>query len=35
MLIFGLPTKNRLVVSFWTFFKYLDNYSELEKAETT
>jgi len=35
MLNFVLPTENRLVVSFWTFFKYLGNHSELEKSETT
>jgi len=36
MLIFVLPTKKRLIVfSFWTFFKYLGNYSELERTETT
>jgi len=28
-----LPIKKRLAVSFWTFFKYLCNHSELEKAE--
>jgi len=24
-----LPTKKRLIVSFWRFFKYLSNHSEL------
>jgi len=31
MLIFVLPTKKRLVVLFWTFFKFLGNQGELEK----
>jgi len=35
ILNFVLPTEKRLVVSFWTFFKYLGNHSELEKNETT
>jgi len=35
MLIFVLSTKNRLVVSVWTFFQYLGNQGELEKNETT
>jgi len=33
MLSFVLPTEKRLVVSFWTFFKYLDNHNELEKLK--
>jgi len=32
MLIFVLPTIKCLVVSFWTFLKYLGNHSELEKV---
>jgi len=34
MLAFVLPTEKRLVltVSFWTFFQYLGNQSELEKT---
>jgi len=36
MLTFVLPlTEKRLVVSFWTFFKYLGNHSELKRIETT
>jgi len=32
MLTFALlPTEKRLVVSFWTFFKYLGNQGELER----
>jgi len=30
-----LPTEKRLVVSFWTFFKFLGNQGELERTETT
>jgi len=30
-----MPTEKRLVVSFWTFFKYLGNQGELERTETT
>jgi len=30
-----LPTKKHLVVSFWTFFKFLGNQGELERTETT
>jgi len=30
-----LPTEKRLVVSFWTFFKFLGNQGELERNETT
>jgi len=32
-LSFVLSFENRLVASFWTFFKYLDNHSELEKPK--
>jgi len=35
MLTFVLPTEKCLVVSFWTFFKYLGNQGELERIETT
>jgi len=36
MLIFiVLPTENLLVVSFWTFFKYLGNQGELERTENS
>jgi len=35
MLTFVLPTEKRLVVSFWTFIKYLGNQGELERTETT
>jgi len=34
MLSFVLPTENRLVASFWTFFKFLGNQGELERTET-
>jgi len=27
--------KNRLAISFWTFFKYFGNHSELEKTGIT
>jgi len=30
-----LPTEKRLVVSFWTFFKYLGEQGELRKTEIT
>jgi len=30
MLIFVLPTKKGLVVSFWTFFKYLGHFSNIK-----
>jgi len=30
-----LPTEKSLVVSFWTFFKFLCNQVELERTETT
>jgi len=30
-----LPTEKSLVVSFWTFFKFLSNQGEVEKTETT
>jgi len=33
MLTFMLPTEKPLVVSFWTFFKYLRNHNELEKTK--
>jgi len=33
MKIFVLPTKKSFVISFWTFFKYLGNHSELEKPK--
>jgi len=29
-----LPTEKSLVVSFWTFFKFLGNQGELERTET-
>jgi len=29
-----LPTEKSLVVSFWTFFKFLSNQGELERTET-
>jgi len=32
---FVLSTEKRLVVSFWTFFKYLGNQGELVRTETT
>jgi len=32
---FCVASWNRLLVSFWTFFKYLGNHSELENTETT
>jgi len=37
MFIFVLPNEKVLVVSFWTFFSYLNNHSKLEKKknETT
>jgi len=35
MLTFVLPTEKRLVVSFWTFFKFFGNQGELERTETT
>jgi len=35
MLIFVLLTEKSLVVSFWTFFKFLGNQGELERTETT
>jgi len=35
MLTFVLPTEKHLVVSFWTFIKYLGNQGELERTETT
>jgi len=35
MLIFLLPIKKRLIVSFWTFFNFLGNQGELERTETT
>jgi len=35
MLTFVLLTEKRLVVSFWTFFKFLGNQGELERTETT
>jgi len=30
-----LPTENSLVISFWTFLKFLGNQGELETTETT
>jgi len=30
-----LSTEKSLVVSFWTFFKFLGNHGELERTETT
>jgi len=30
-----LPTEKSLVVSFWTFLKFLRNQSEIERTETT
>jgi len=30
-----LPTEKSLVVSFWTFFKFLGNQGELERTEAT
>jgi len=33
MLTYVLPTEKRLIVSFWTFFKYLSNHSELERTK--
>jgi len=30
MVTFVLPAEKRLIVSFWTLFKYLSNHSELE-----
>jgi len=30
-----LSTENSLVVSFWTFFKFLGNQGKLERTETT
>jgi len=35
MLTGVLPTDKHLVVSFWTFFKFLGNQGELERTETT
>jgi len=34
MLTFVLLSEKSLVVSIWTFFKYLNNHSELERTET-
>jgi len=34
MLIFVLLTEMSLVVSIWTFFKFLGNQGELERTET-
>jgi len=31
LLILELSTKKHLIVSFWTFIKYLSNHSELEE----
>jgi len=33
MLTFVLATEKRLVVSFWTFFKYLGKQGEVERTE--
>jgi len=33
MLTFVLPTEKRLVVSFWTFFKFLGNQGKLERKK--
>jgi len=30
-----LPTEKSLIVSFWTFFKFLGNQGKLERTETT
>jgi len=30
-----LPTEKSLVISFWTFFKFLGNQGEWERTETT
>jgi len=34
MLTFVLTTEKPLVVSFWTFFKFLGNQGELERTDT-
>jgi len=35
ILTFVLSTEKRLIVLFWTFFKYLRNHSELKRTKTT
>jgi len=35
MLTFVMRTEKRLVVLFWTFFKFLGSQGKLEKTETT
>jgi len=35
MFTFVLPTEKRLVVLFWSFFKYLGKQGELERTEIT